>query len=90
MKKPNTPAHEDSPTYQSCPVKIGETRPLFQWDDVEPLSDFQRLKLVFDNLPDEQILAALENKRGHGRNDYPVAAMWRAYIAGIVFQHPST
>ncbi len=27
--------------------------------------------------------------RGKGRNDYPVAAMWRALIAGIVFGYPS-
>ena len=90
MKPPNTPSHEDSPTYQPCPVQIGEAKPLFQWDDVDPLSDFHRLELMFDILPDEQILDALETKRGRSRNDYPVAAMWRAYIVGIVFQHPST
>ena len=39
--------------------------------------------------PDEEIVAALEAGRGRGRNDYPVRAMWRALIAGIVLQHPS-
>jgi hypothetical protein len=27
--------------------------------------------------------------RGQGRDDYPVAAMWNALVAGVVFQHPS-
>ncbi|WP_300971208.1 transposase [Thiocapsa sp.] len=27
--------------------------------------------------------------RGSGRDDHPVAAMWNALIAGVVFQHPS-
>ena len=44
---------------------------------------------MFGHLPDEQTLTALENKLGCGRNDYSVPTVW-AYIAGIVFQHPST
>ncbi|MCY4554927.1 MAG: transposase [Chloroflexi bacterium] len=35
------------------------------------------------------MVAALEVSRGRGRNDYPVSAMWRALIAGVVFQHAS-
>ena len=61
----------------------------FSWRDVESLPDLERLRLVLDVLPDEEIVAALEAGRGRGRNDYPVRAMWRALIAGIVFQHPS-
>ena len=62
---------------------------LFSWNNVEQLPDFQRLKLVLDNLPDEALLEALQQQRGGGRNDLPVQAMWRATIAGIVFQHDS-
>lgn len=29
----------------------------------------------------------LEQNRGHGRNDYPVRAMWNSVLAGIVYQH---
>ena len=28
-------------------------------------------------------------RRGRGRDDYPIRPMWKAVIAGIVFQHPS-
>ena len=61
----------------------------FSWRDVESLPDLERLRLVLDVLPDQEIVAALEAGRGRGRNDDPVRAMWRALIAGIVFQHPS-
>ena len=64
-------------------------RCLFSWHDVDALPDLRRLEMVIDALPDEQIIAALEQKRGRGRNDYPVRAMWRALLAGIVFQHRS-
>ena len=61
----------------------------FSWRDVEILPDLECLRLVLDVLPDEEIVSALEAGRGRGRNDYPVRAMWRALIAGIVFQHAS-
>ncbi len=61
----------------------------FSWCDVEGLPDLERLRPVFEVLPDEGIVAALEAGRGRGRNDYPVRAMWRALIAGVVFQHAS-
>ena len=63
---------------------------LFRWeDDLESLGDLERLKLVFDHLPDEELVCALERDRGHGRDDYPVRCMWNCLLAAIVFQHPS-
>ena len=69
-------------------MATAETLP-FSWHSVESLPDLERLRLVLATLPDEEIVAALEAGRGRGRNDYPVSAMWRALIAGVVFQHPS-
>ena len=66
------------------------TNLLFCWENVELLPDLQRLKLVLDTLPSEALIAALKARRGHGRNDFPVAAMFNALIGGIVFQHPSS
>ena len=40
-------------------------------------------------MPDGDILDAVEERRGHGRDDYPVVSMWRTMLAGIVFQHES-
>ena len=61
----------------------------FSWQAVESLPDLDRLRLVLDTLPDEEIVAALEAGRGRGGNDYAVRWMWRALIAGVVFQHAS-
>ncbi|AEJ61334.1 transposase IS4 family protein [Spirochaeta thermophila DSM 6578] len=62
---------------------------LFCWHDVEALGDLHRLRLVLENLPDEELMQQLEQRRGRGRNEYPVRAMWNSLVAGIVFQHPS-
>jgi hypothetical protein len=62
---------------------------LFDWRDVEARSDLDRFFLARDHLPDARLLQYLEVMRGAGRDDYPVAAMWNALIAGVVFQHPS-
>ena len=42
-----------------------------------------------DHLPSEPILNALRRRRRNGRNDFPVEAMWKALIAGVVLQHPT-
>jgi len=62
---------------------------LFSWDQVDRSSDLFRLQMVLDHLPDEEIVSALEDQRGNGRNTYPVRATWNALLAGIVFQHRS-
>jgi hypothetical protein len=38
-------------------------------------------------LPDSDLIAAPEAKRGLGRDDYPVIPMRNAIVAGVVFQH---
>ena len=70
-------------------MTTGETELLFSWDDVDSLPDMRRLRLVLDWLPDGPVIEALRARRGRGRDDYPVDAMWRALVAGVVFQHAS-
>jgi hypothetical protein len=62
---------------------------LFSWQQIDAGSDLDRLGLVLSALPDESLVLFLEDRRGRGRDDYPVRPMWNALIAGIVFQHPS-
>ena len=57
---------------------------LFSWPDVEKLPELHRLEMAPDALPDEELASALEAVRGRGRDDYPVRAMWRAFVAGGV------
>ena len=62
---------------------------LFSWKNVDNLPDLNRFKLALDNLPDDELIAKLTAMRGNGRDDYPVEAMWRLVVAGIVFGHAS-
>jgi hypothetical protein len=48
---------------------------LFAWDAVEARSNLERFYLVRDNLPDRNLIVALEAKRGLSRDDYPVISM---------------
>lgn len=62
---------------------------LFSWKEIEQLGDLERLRLVLEYLPDEELMIQLEKERKNGRDDYPVRAMWNSILAGIVFQHES-
>lgn len=62
---------------------------IFRWSDIEKLGDLERLRLVLEYMPDEDLMRTLDRVRGKGRDDFPVRAMWNAILAGVVFQHPS-
>ena len=62
---------------------------LFSWQHVEQFPQLKKLQLVLDVLPYQGFVAELARRRGRGRNDYPVDAMFRLLVAGIVLQHPS-
>jgi len=63
---------------------------MFGWEDeINNLGDLKRLKIVLETLPDEKLMRKLERKRGKGRDDYPVRAMWNLIIAGYIFGHNS-
>lgn len=62
---------------------------LFVWSEIESLGDLERLRLVIEYMPDEELMNKLERERKKGRNDYPVRAMWNAVLAGVVYQHIS-
>ena len=62
---------------------------LFSWKDIELTSDLNRLKLVLEFLPDEELMVFLEEKRANGRNDYTIRSIWNTILAGIIYQHKS-
>ena len=62
---------------------------LFRWEEVEAKSDLERLRLVLDHLPDEELMGKLEAHRKRGRDDYPIRPVWNSVLAGMVYQHES-
>jgi transposase len=71
-------------------VAIIPQKKLFDYQEIQPLGDLERLRLVLKYLPDEEFMRHLENERGKGRDDYPIRAMWNSILAGIVFEHKTT
>ncbi len=67
-------------------ARIAQKR-LFTWKQIDAASDLDRLRLVLEALPDEEFVRFLEQRRGRGRDDYPIRPTWNALLAGIVFQH---
>ncbi len=64
-------------------------RKLFGWEEIKLLGDLERLKLVLETLPDEELMDKLETERKGKRDDYPIRAIWNSVIAGVVYQHKS-
>ncbi len=62
---------------------------MFVWEEIESLGDLERLRLVIEYMPDEELMNTLEKERRNGRDDSPVRAMWNSVLAGVVFQHIS-
>src|SRR5690554_325862 len=61
---------------------------LFVWSEIESLGDLERLRLVLEYMPDEELMQILEKERGNGRDDFPVRAMWNSILAGVIYEHP--
>ena len=60
---------------------------LFDYSEIEKLGDLERLDLALEGINDEKLMQKLENKRGNGRDDYPIRVMWNLLIAMIIFEH---
>ena len=66
---------------------IIQQQSLFNYNEIEKLGDLERLSLALNGIDDEQLMLRLEKRRGRGRNDYPIRAMWNSLIAMMVFGH---
>lgn len=71
-------------------MRIPRTAPLFSWEHLDDQPDLKTLRRLLDEFPDRHLMAALKNHRGHGRNDYPIAVLWRTHLASIFLRHPFT
>ena len=60
---------------------------LFRWNDFDASPEILRIASVLDALPDEALVRSLEVARKKKRDDYPLRALWRSAIAGILCGH---
>lgn len=59
---------------------------IFSWKDVEASGELERLKMVIEALPDDELMKALERERKGRRDDYPIRPLWNSILGGIVYQ----
>ena len=59
----------------------------FCWKDFDASPEISRIASVLDALPDEALVRSLEAARKKKRNDYPLRALWRSAVAGILCGH---
>ena len=70
-------------------MNLYETDPLFPWNRLDDSPDLKTIRHFFGQLPDGQLLAALHEQRGRGRNDYPVSSMWFCALLQPLLRHPT-
>lgn len=70
-------------------MKIISQISLFDDTQNENLGDLERLQRIIEYMPDEKLIRKLEEIRGKGRDDWPVAAMWHSLLASFIFDHDS-
>ena len=68
-------------------MRVAIQKPLFAWDCLEDHPPLVTLRRLFESIPDGPLLEGLRTYRGRGRNDYPVAVLWRVIVLTIALRH---
>lgn len=68
-------------------MRVEITKPLFAWDALEDSPTLKTIKLLLDLIPDDKLLASLQDSRGKGRNDIPVRVAWGVLVLSIALRH---
>ena len=66
------------------------TKPLFAWDELESSPTLATLRAALEAIPDGPLLAALQARRHHGCDTYPVPVLWGVLLLAILLRHPTT
>ena len=82
-------------TLSYFPIEKVNSQDIRLWDQIyEILKNYDKktisereLKPIFDTLPDNELLEALEKTRWTGRRGYSQKAMWHSYIAMTVLNY---
>jgi Transposase DDE domain/Transposase domain (DUF772) len=70
-------------------VQLYATDPLFAWAKLEDHPQLVTVRLLFEALPDQELLDGLRRARGKGRDDYPVERLWAVVVLTVALRHVS-
>src|SRR5437764_5264357 len=68
---------------------IHAAQPLFAWGELEDCPTLATIRDFLCTVPDQPLLDGLVAARGHGRDDYPVARLWRVVVLTVLLRHHS-
>ena len=68
-------------------MKIAIQLPLFAWECLEDHPALVTIRRVLESIPDAALLDGLRTARGRGRDDYPVAVLWRVIVLTVILRH---
>jgi hypothetical protein len=69
-------------------MRIAATQPLFAWECLDDSPNLQTIRELLASIPDAKLLDSLRIARGHGRDDYPVTALWGVLVLTAALRHP--
>jgi hypothetical protein len=70
-------------------VRLLTTDSLFPWERLPDSPDLTALKFLLNLFPDQPLLQALSEHRGHGRNEFPMPLLWRVHVTRYLLRHPT-
>ena len=70
-------------------MRIHAADPLFAWGQLEDHATLATIRDFLRAVPDRELLDGLRAARGKGRDDYPVALLWRIVLLTILLRHVS-
>jgi hypothetical protein len=76
--------------FQEFAVIVHATKPLFAWDELESSPTLATLRAALQAIPDAPLLAALQARRHHGCDTYPVRVLWGVLLLAILLRHTTT
>jgi hypothetical protein len=68
-------------------LRLHATQPLFAWSELEGSPSLKALRAVLASWPDQPLLDALRQTRGHGRDDYPLERLWGVVVLSVLCRH---
>jgi Transposase DDE domain/Transposase domain (DUF772) len=69
---------------------VHATKPLFAWDEMQISPTLATIRQALEAIPDAPLLAALQARRHHGCDTYPVRVLWGVLLLAILLRHTTT
>lgn len=77
----------EPPRSRSKTMIVQATKPLFAWDELQTSPTLGTIRQALEAIPDAPLLAALQARRHHGCDKYPVRVLWGVLLLSVLLRH---